>query len=570
MRKLIIPLVFLFIFTGCHTSPPVHPSLLPSVDSLMNSRPDSAYNVLNSIPEGALHTRRDRAYYALLMTQARHKNYIPLRNDSLINVAVNYYKGSRNHEKYARSLLYKGICVEEMKDPQKAMEIYAEAEKIALQTKDFLTTGLINSQMAWLYQKIFIENQVDIDRYKRSMEYFRLAGHKRNEYSVASLLGQKYRSTAQLDSAYHYLHMALDLAREMEDSVALFHNYSLLASTYLIDEDYPHARAIALYIIRNHGTVPFSSETYHTLSRAYAMMGKADSARYYYENIKKSSDPNSIHSQLKTLTEVLKAENNYQDAIHYSEQYRRLADSIIDESRRMDLYEIEQRYNNQRLENINQRLEYRTRMNHYMIVLISLIAVIVTIIFCVIIDRKHQDINEKISFIEQLKTESALYNNTLLEKLDKQNLVETQLKEVLEKRIQTIRELIDLSYRYGGVPDAFVKHFNKTMNINRLSEGALDDLSEVVNAKYDGVIDHLTEKHPDLNSDDINLIGLLCCGFSATEMSVFYNHGNGKSIYSRKRRLALKLGLDESLDEYVAECLQYCHMQNNAYMAENQ
>ncbi|HRW95352.1 MAG TPA: hypothetical protein P5167_05855, partial [Bacteroidales bacterium] len=150
MRKLIIPLVFLFIFTGCHTSPPVHPSLLPSVDSLMNSRPDSAYNVLNSIPEGALHTRRDRAYYALLMTQARHKNYIPLRNDSLINVAVNYYKGSRNHEKYARSLLYKGICVEEMKDPQKAMEIYAEAEKIALQTKDFLTTGLINSQMAWL------------------------------------------------------------------------------------------------------------------------------------------------------------------------------------------------------------------------------------------------------------------------------------------------------------------------------------------------------------------------------------------------------------------------------------
>ncbi|MFA7048678.1 MAG: hypothetical protein WC195_04395 [Bacteroidales bacterium] len=570
MRKFFIPLILLFILAGCNTNPPIHPSLLPSVDSLMNSRPDSAYNVLNAIPEGSVRTRRDKAYYALLLTQARHKNYIPLRNDSLIDIAVNYYRGSRNHEKYAKSLLYKGICVEEMKDPQKAMEIYAEAEKIALQTKDYLTTGLINSQMAWLYQKIYIENQVDIDRYKRSMEYFRLAGHKRNEYSVASLLGQKYRSTAQLDSAYHYLHMALDLAREMEDSVALFHNYSLLASTYLIDEDYPHARDISLYIIKNHGTVSFPSETYHTLSRAYALMGKADSARYYYESINKSADPNSKHSQLKTLTEILKAENNFKEAIHYSEQYRKLADSIIDESRRMDLYEIEQRYNNQRLENINQRLEYRTRMNHYMIVLISLIAVIVTIVFCVIIDRKHQDINEKISFIEQLKTESALYNNTLLEKLDKQNMVETQLKEVLEKRIQTIRELIDLSYRYGGVPDAFVKQFNKTMNINRLSEGALDDLSEVVNAKYDGVIDYLTEKHPDLNNDDINLIGLLCCGFSATEMSVFYNHGNGKSIYSRKRRLALKLGLDVSLDEYVAESLQYCHMQKESYMAENQ
>jgi tetratricopeptide (TPR) repeat protein len=536
----------------------------------MNSRPDSAYNVLNSIPEGSVRTRRDKAYYALLLTQARHKNYIPLRNDSLIDIAVNYYRGSRNHEKYAKSLLYKGICVEEMNDPQKAMEIYAEAEKIALQTNDFLTTGLINSQMAWLYQKIYIENQVDIDRYKRSMQYFRLAGHKRNEYSVASLLGQKYRSTAKLDSAYHYLHLALDLAREMEDSVALFHNYSLLASTYLIDEDYSHARDIALYVIEKQGNIPISNETYHCLSRAYARLGKADSARIYYEMVSLDQALSSDHRNLLTLVDILKAENNYKEALRYEELYRSLADSIIDESRRMDLYEIEQRYNNQRLENINQRLEYRSRMNHYMIVLISLIAVIVTIIFCVIIDRKHQDINEKISLIEQLKTESALYNNTLLEKLDKQNMVETQLKEVLEKRIQTIRELIDLSYRYGGVPDAFVKQFNKTMNINRLSEGALDDLSEVVNAKYDGVIDHLKDKHPDLNNDDINLICLLCCGFSATEMSVFYNHGNGKSIYSRKRRLALKLGLDESLDEYVAECLHYCHMQKEAYMAENQ
>ncbi|MDD3972828.1 MAG: hypothetical protein PHC31_13080, partial [Clostridia bacterium] len=486
------------------------------------------------------------------------------------DIAVNYYRGSRNHEKYAKSLLYKGICVEEMKDPQKAMEIYAEAEKIALQTKDYLTTGLINSQMAILYNGMYIENQEDIERYKKSLEYFRLAGHKRNEYSVASLIGQTYRSTSQLDSAFHYLNIALDLAREMKDSVVLFHNYSLLASTYLINEDYVHARDVALYVINNHGYIPISNETYHCLSRAFARLGKADSARIYYDLVSNGQESSSDHRNLLTLVDILKAERNYKEALKYEELSRSLADSIIDESRRIDLYEIEQRYNNQRLENINQRLEYRTRMNHYMIVLISLIAVIVTIVFCVIIDRKHQDINEKISFIEQLKTESALYNNTLLEKLDKQNMVETQLKEVLEKRIQTIRELIDLSYRYGGVPDAFVKQFNKTMNINRLSEGALDDLSEVVNAKYDGVIDYLMEKHPDLNNDDINLIGLLCCGFSATEMSVFYNHGNGKSIYSRKRRLALKLGLDVSLDEYVAESLHYCHMQKESYITENQ
>ncbi|MDD2290126.1 MAG: hypothetical protein PHT35_06600 [Bacteroidales bacterium] len=569
MKKLSFFLLLALILGGCRTAPPVSQLFLSSVDSMMTDNPDTAYKILKDISPDELNTRRERAYYALLLTQARHKNYIPLRNDSLINVAVNYYKGKRDGEKYAKALLYKGICIEEMNDPRKAIEVYAEAEKVALSTTDYLTTGLINSQMAWLYQDMYIENQVDIERFKKAMEYFRLAGHKKNEYSVASLLGQIYRPTTERDSAYYYLEIALELAREMKDSVALFHNYSLVANTYLMDEDYERARDMALYVLENQGSIPISDETYHCLSRSYARLGKTDSARYYYTRISDPTDPNAKHSQLITLTEILKAERNYKDALLHTEQSRCLADSIIDASRRMDLYEIENRYNNQRLENINQRLEYRTRVNHYIIVLISLVAIMISIGFCVVIDRKHRDINEKIAFIEQLKTESALYSNTLLEKLDKQNMVEIQLKEALEKRIQTIRELIDLSYRYGGVPDAFVKHFNKTLNINRLSEGALDDLSEVVNAKYDGVIDYLQEKHTDLSTDDINLICLLCCGFSATEMSVFYNHSNGKSIYSRKRRLALKMGLDISLDEYVALSLHYCNTRKEHYLAEN-
>ncbi len=549
--------------TACHKSSTLSRITLPAIDSLLQDNPDSAYNALADIPVKSIYSRRDRAYYALLLTQARLKNYLPLNDDSLINVAVTYYKGKKDYEKFAKALLYKGICIEESNDPQKAIEIYAQAEQVALQTDDYLTLGLINSQMAWLYQRIYIENQVDIERYKKAIFYFQKAGHKRNEYSAASLLGQKYRITSQLDSAYHYLELAIELAREMKDSVALFHNYTMLASTYLIDENYMRSKELALYVVENHGNIKIPSETYHSLIRTYARMDMPDSARYYYNMVNQEGQlPGKSHRIMLTLAEVLKAEGDFEQALFYTEQSHALADSIIDASRRTDLYEIENRYNNQRLENINQRLTYRTRINSFLIAVISLVAVIIIIIFLVIIDKKHNDINEKIAFIEQLKTETTLYNNTLLEKLDKQNMVETQLKEVLEKRIQTIRELIDLSYRYGGLPDTFIKQFNKTMNINRLSEGALDDLSEVVNAKYNGVVDYLVKKHPDMSEDDVDLVCLLCCGFSATEMSVFYNHSNGKSIYSRKRRLAIKLGLDMSLDEYVTESLHHCQTQS--------
>ncbi|HNT48552.1 MAG TPA: hypothetical protein PKK16_07185, partial [Bacteroidales bacterium] len=181
MKKLPFFLLLAFILGGCRTAHSVSQSFLSSIDSMMTDNPDTAYKVLKDISPDELNTRRERAYYALLLTQARHKNYIPLRNDSLINVAVNYYKGQRDREKYAKALLYKGICIEEMNDPQKAIEVYAEAEKVALSTTDYLTTGLINSQMAWLYQDMYIENKADIERFKKAMEYFRLAGHKKNE-----------------------------------------------------------------------------------------------------------------------------------------------------------------------------------------------------------------------------------------------------------------------------------------------------------------------------------------------------------------------------------------------------
>lgn len=57
----------------------------------MAEYPDSALIFLESIPFPQKLSRADRALYALLLTQARYKNYITLDDDSLIKVAVDYY-----------------------------------------------------------------------------------------------------------------------------------------------------------------------------------------------------------------------------------------------------------------------------------------------------------------------------------------------------------------------------------------------------------------------------------------------------------------------------------------------
>ena len=50
----------------------------------METCPDSALSILESITCPQKMPRADRALYALLLTQARHKNYIALEDDSLL------------------------------------------------------------------------------------------------------------------------------------------------------------------------------------------------------------------------------------------------------------------------------------------------------------------------------------------------------------------------------------------------------------------------------------------------------------------------------------------------------
>ena len=92
MKKRTIALIAILaaLLTAC-TGKTDYNTTLVQADSLMASRPDSALHMLQGISTKSLSTKADRAYHALLLTQARDKNYIRQTDDSLIQVAVRYY-----------------------------------------------------------------------------------------------------------------------------------------------------------------------------------------------------------------------------------------------------------------------------------------------------------------------------------------------------------------------------------------------------------------------------------------------------------------------------------------------
>ena len=79
------------VMIACNDPKPVTDTL-HRAEALMNEHPDSAWAVLNTLSADEMGQNRTRALYALLYTQAQDKTYRDETNDSLISIAVDYYR----------------------------------------------------------------------------------------------------------------------------------------------------------------------------------------------------------------------------------------------------------------------------------------------------------------------------------------------------------------------------------------------------------------------------------------------------------------------------------------------
>ena len=95
--KIIFVILCAILFAGCGNQQVR--KTLNQAESIMDQQPDSALSLLKQIEGNRILSEKQNALYALLYSQALDKNYIDITNDSLINIAVDYYQnhGSARH-----------------------------------------------------------------------------------------------------------------------------------------------------------------------------------------------------------------------------------------------------------------------------------------------------------------------------------------------------------------------------------------------------------------------------------------------------------------------------------------
>lgn len=512
-------------------------SRLLAADSIINSAPDSALSMLRAVPLAEISSAADRAFYALLVTQAGYKCDEPIKSTDTIDRAIKYFTDSRDREKRTRSLIYKGAVLDELGDKTAAMLWYKQAEEAA-DPHDYFNLGYVNLRMASLYCEVYAESELDIDKYKNAYQYFTLSSNKKYQLICLSNIGKLYRAY-DLDSAYNYLFKAIKLAEAINDTCSLVRNYSVLARAYYTDSLCLKSKDAAIYAIRNGAKYLLTNDCYYNLSRAYAILGNPDSAQYVLDGVTVDETyPAEKVSRYITLAEIAKARGNYRQAMRYGEMADSVSEIIEQTSDRKVVQEAETVYERQKAET----KEYNYRFDKWMLVagctFIAAICIMALWLWHREKMRRFMSMMSQMKKVHIEELESLMLRNA--PKIDK------TVVEYFEKA----KEFVDIYNAYNARPEKMLKKFNE-LATEFQDAGFYKSLRKIVDDRFDNLTKYLTEQYPKFKDRDIDIICMIICGFPNSLISFYVGYGNDKTIYNKRKILLNKLG-DSSFEEFIA------------------
>ena len=208
-------LLLLLLLTGCNDPKPVTDALTRA-EALMNEYPDSAWAVLNTLSPDEMGQNRTRAHYALLYTQAQDKTYRDETNDSLISIAVDYYRDTDDARHKFLSYYYKGRVHFNAKDYLTATSCYMEAEQLADAVGDDYLTGLLYAELGRIY-RLYYDYPKSLEAHQKAAECYERAGKIRHRNYMWYNQSTVYRNINKYNESERLLRMALDSAKEAKD-----------------------------------------------------------------------------------------------------------------------------------------------------------------------------------------------------------------------------------------------------------------------------------------------------------------------------------------------------------------
>ena len=537
-----IILVLALLLAGCRQAA-VDQARLVALDSLIAVSPDSAAALLEAYPDDSLRTAGDRAYRALLLTQARYKAYIPATGDSLISMAVEHYADGHDPDKRTRSLLYKGCVMTELGQTDSAMYWFKRAEAAASRD-DHATLGYINLRLADLLANELIYDTCCINYYEKSLNHYRFLPP--SDYQVAAALGlSSISGIRDRARAKEYLILADSLAKRLGNDDYTAQYLAQAASLAMRDSSYHQAFD---YASRAIGMGDHSVRTFTSAVVCLSALGQTDSARRILGRMPSPTDRVDSMNRHRALAEYARATNDLDAYVFHDNAAGNLSDTIFLEAKQNEIKEIENKYANAML-----RLQLeKSRFRLWLVVALMLLAALSLAMIAarlkhqvrkrlVAEERLEQTISQLRAMKKAYSTKDEQIGRISGEMAQKENENQQMRESVRISRnaMQCLDEIIDRLYD--------LKQSKKRKSL-ALSSRFWEDLEAYIDHSFNNILADENQ----LSIKQRRLLGLCCLGIPL-EVSALALDLTVKTLYNYRPAIArvISAGQTSSLEDAI-------------------
>jgi hypothetical protein len=398
----ILTILLLLACTACYRSTRHVTEHLSQAEGLIWAAPDSALHILESISTSRHLTGKEQADYALLLSLAQYRCYIPVSSDSLINLAIEYYKDKNDADKKGAAFYVKGCILEEYtKDIPNALLAYKEAEMCIPDMNEKRYVARIYSSLGYINKKSF--------HFDPAKEYYQKAvqanidGKDTVAYASNLLnLSTLYYTLHQADSANRCINTLIDIADSLNDLDLQVKIYNNIANRKIFEKNYAEAEKYLIHAIRL-SSPHFPDKLSLGLANLYAYTGQKEKA-------------DSFFTHLLSCPDLLVRSNSYLDLLNYFlashpqehsylNHYIALTDSIYKENRAEEVGKIQQKYDNEVLARTNDQLYFKW-------ILTSVVGSLICIIAVTFLQKKWRKANALQKQIEELEEKKKVLTSS--------------------------------------------------------------------------------------------------------------------------------------------------------------
>lgn len=398
----ILTILLLLACTACYRSTRHVTEHLSQAEGLIWAAPDSALHILESISTSRHLTGKEQADYALLLSLAQYRCYIPVSSDLLINLAIEYYKDKNDADKKGAAFYVKGCILEEYtKDIPNALLAYKEAEMCIPDMNEKRYVARIYSSLGYINKKSF--------HFDPAKEYYQKAlqanidGKDTVAYASNLLnLSTLYYTLHQADSANRCINTLIDIADSLNDLDLQVKIYNNIANRKIFEKNYAEAEKYLIHAIRL-SSPHFPDKLSLGLANLYAYTGQKEKA-------------DSLFTHLLSCPDLLVRSNSYLDLLNYFltshpkersylNHYIALTDSIYKENRAEEVGKIQQKYDNEVLARTNDQLYFKW-------ILTSVVGSLICIIAVTFLQKKWRKANALQKQIEELEEKKKVLTSS--------------------------------------------------------------------------------------------------------------------------------------------------------------